>query len=107
MDLNTKKDIAKGKIKINATCDLHGLTASEAYETTIGFIYRAVERHYKTLLFITGKGENNQGVLKTSLPNWLESSALSDYVSTYSEAGNKHGGAGAYYVRLRKTGHKS
>jgi len=68
------------------------------------------------LLVITGKGgeietgdhlarilgEPERGVLRRSVPQWLEEPELRAIVLGYTTAGLRHGGEGALYVRLRK-----
>jgi hypothetical protein len=43
-----------------------------------------------------------RGVLRRVVPEWLDEPELRPFVLSYAEAGVRHGGAGALYVRLRK-----
>ena len=56
------------------------------------------------MLVITGKGKEGQGVLRRNFLLWLESPGARRLVSGYAESHPKHGGAGAFYVFLRKAG---
>ena len=50
-----------------------------------------------------GKGREGQGVLRRNFLLWLESPGARRLVSGYAESHPKHGGAGAFYVFLRRT----
>lgn len=102
LDRTTRKKISKSDLPIAATIDLHGMTEAEAYKTIRRFIARAFDSDKRTVLVITGKGKAGGGVLRRALPLWLEGEALSPMVSGYASAADKDGGAGAFYVRLRK-----
>ena len=67
------------------------------------------------MLVITGKGgeeqrrsarrlagERQRGVLRRNVPHWLEEPELRPIVLSFTQAGVRHGGAGALYVQLRK-----
>jgi DNA-nicking Smr family endonuclease len=41
------------------------------------------------------------------VPRWLEEPDLRAVVLSYTQAGPRHGGAGALYVRLRKSAARS
>ena len=44
------------------------------------------------------------GVLRRAVPLWLNEPDLRALVVSYTQASPRHGGAGALYVRLRKSG---
>lgn len=102
LDRNTRKKISKNDLPIAATVDLHGMTEAEAYKAIRRFIARAFDSEKRIVLVITGKGKVGGGVLRRALPLWLEGEVLRSMVSGYSQAADKDGGAGAFYVRLRK-----
>lgn len=68
------------------------------------------------MLVITGKGgegssqdalgslmgERQRGVLRRNVPLWLGEPDLGAIVLSFTQAGTRHGGAGALYVQLRK-----
>jgi DNA-nicking Smr family endonuclease len=67
------------------------------------------------VLVITGKGgkadrsdasfddwSTQRGVLRRSVPLWLDDPELRGIVIGYGAAGVRHGGEGALYIRLRK-----
>jgi DNA-nicking Smr family endonuclease len=47
-------------------------------------------------------GATRRGVLRRSVPLWLDEPELRAIVISYAAAGARHGGDGALYVRLRK-----
>jgi len=108
--------IAAGRTDIDDRIDLHGLRQAEAHARLRSFLARAYAGGAKTVLVITGKGgeaerldplsamgEGQRGVLRRNVPLWLAQGELRHIVLSYSPAGTRHGGAGAFYVRLRKS----
>lgn len=108
--------IAGGRQPIDARVDLHGLRQGEAHRKLTAFLARAQAQGHRTVLVITGKGacesdreapfweRSDRGVLKTAVPLWLAEPALRAYVVGFATAHHRHGGEGALYVRLRRTG---
>jgi len=95
--------LKRGRLPIDATLDLHGLTQSEAHAAVQGFVARAAERGRRTLLIVTGKGRRDGvGVLKSALPRWLNEAPVRDDILALAEARPEHGGSGAFYVLLRR-----
>ena len=113
LDRRTSQKLRNGRIPIDATLDLHGMRQDEAHRRLISFIEGGQRQRYKCVLVITGKGSGSssdrpwgadagRGVLRTALPNWLQTEPLSRYVVKYQAAHIHHGGSGAYYLFLRK-----
>ncbi|MCY4414457.1 MAG: Smr/MutS family protein [Alphaproteobacteria bacterium] len=100
-DPTLTKKIKALKIKIEASLDLHGHTAAEAEEMVFYFLSQSVRKKMRCVLIITGKGENNLGILRKSLPQWCCSPRLSPLVVQVSQAHQNYGGSGAFYVILR------
>jgi DNA-nicking Smr family endonuclease len=97
--------LRRGKMRVEARLDLHGMTQQEAYGALNRFISSCIASERRTLLVITGKGgvlEENKGVLRRMLPLWLEEPPLRDKVLAFVQAPRKDGGDGAFYIRLRK-----
>ncbi len=104
-----KKRVEGGRIGIDATLDLHGMTQAEAHGALIHFLLRAHGNDARLVLIVTGKGRPDRtrdgveaGVLRRALPHWLRDRILKGVVLGFEEAGRGHGGAGALYVRLRR-----
>jgi DNA-nicking Smr family endonuclease len=115
-DRRKMRQIASGKLEIEARIDLHGMRQRDAETHLRAFLLDAHARGLKTVLVITGKGGEPQrgdymveqlggsrrGVLRRSVPGWLDGPDLRAVVVGYTNAGVRHGGEGALYVQLRK-----
>jgi DNA-nicking Smr family endonuclease len=84
--------------------DLHGLTQPEAHSLLLSFLSRAHADGVRHVLVITGKGASfgSDGVLRRAVPQWLATPPFSSLVSGIDEASRRHGGGGAFYVRLKR-----
>ncbi|MCZ8334162.1 MAG: Smr/MutS family protein [Rhodobacteraceae bacterium] len=111
MDAKLHGRMVRGKVMPEARIDLHGMTLAEAHPELIRFILNAQSEGLRLVLVITGKGKRRDdtgpipqrmGALRHQVPQWLRMSPLSHAVLQISEAHLKHGGAGAYYVYLRR-----
>jgi DNA-nicking Smr family endonuclease len=106
------KKVRRGRIEIDGTIDLHGMTQTEAREALRRYIFTRAARGDRTILVITGKGAKTdndyvaamteRGILRTMLPIWLSEPGLNHLISGWSLAARGHGGEGAWYVRLRR-----
>jgi DNA-nicking Smr family endonuclease len=104
LDLPTRKKLSKGRLPIEGTVDLHGLTQSEAHALLLSFLHRAYADGRRYVLVITGKGESygSDGILKRAVPAWFATPRFRALVSGQEGAARRHGGGGALYVRLRR-----
>lgn len=119
LDRRTRQRLMRGQVEIDARLDLHGETAITAPHVLSAFLRRARDRGCRTVLVVTGKGGGDyvrhtlhsseywhaperQGLLRRSFPEWLASPSLRDAVAGYQPAHPRHGGGGAWYVRLRR-----
>lgn len=96
------RQIKSGQAEITARIDLHGKTRDQAMTSLRSFLNGAARAGHRTVLVITGKGTGGNGVIRRSLPVWLNEEPLASLVIAYSEAQPKDGGSGAFYVRLRR-----
>ena len=99
IDSNSKRRLFRGEVPINRRLDLHGLTAARAQIRLENFIQQAAYDGCRCVLVITGKGA---GVLQGHVPGWLKRPPLSPLVLALAEARPADGGAGAFYVLLRR-----
>ena len=104
IDRRLRQRLARGQVEIDARLDLHGRTLSEAHAALLRFLHRAQGEGAKTVLVITGKGgaDAGRGALRRQVPLWLALPELRSHVLGVEEAHAAHGGAGAFYVRLRR-----
>jgi DNA-nicking Smr family endonuclease len=107
--------IARGHVEIDARLDLHGLRQADAERQLRTFLLRARADGLRTVLVITGKGgergsedqydaidRSARGILRRSVPMWLEAADLRECVAGIAPAHIRHGGSGALYIHIRK-----
>jgi DNA-nicking Smr family endonuclease len=89
------------KKTIQARLDLHGHTMASA-EIALKRFFNAVQcQDFRFVLVITGKGHvEHRGVIRTFTVQWFKEN--SKYVVGYTQAAPKDGGAGAFYVHVRR-----
>jgi DNA-nicking Smr family endonuclease len=98
-----KRGVARGKQAIDARLDLHGLTQAQAHGALLRFLHNAHARDARLVLVLTGKGRGAEpGVLRRQVPQWLGLPEFRALVLGFEDAGARHGGEGALYVRLRR-----
>jgi DNA-nicking Smr family endonuclease len=102
-----KAQLSRGRKEIEARLDLHGMTQARAHRALSGFLHRAHGDGLTFVLIITGKGkigaESERGVLRRQVPQWLSQPEFRAFVVGFEEAHIGHGGAGALYVRIRRS----
>ena len=110
IEKNKLRRIKSGKIAIEGTLDLHGLSLLEAEKQLKIFVGKSLERKKRFLLIITGKGKNSRPdiygksqTIKSEINKWISDSYYSDKVQYISQALDKHGGGGAFYFFLRNS----
>lgn len=101
-DRAAEKRVRRGKLDIGATLDLHGHTQVTARAALTRFLRAAQARGDKTVIIVTGIGRAGEGVLKRCLPEWLGRSDVRPLVSGYAQAHRAHGGAGAFYLFIKR-----
>jgi DNA-nicking Smr family endonuclease len=114
LDKRLMRRLARGRSAVDRSIDLHGMTQAEAHDALRGFLAGAQARGDRLVVVVTGKGaarasgpeswDEAPGVLRRSVPHWLHAPDLRAIVLGFEEAGRAHGGAGALYVRLRRSG---
>lgn len=111
IDRKTRARLSRGRMEVDARIDLHGLRQDAAHHRLRRFLLDGQEAGHRLVLVITGKGSTalptdfgreERGVLKRSVPAWLDSPELRPLVAGYDVAGPRHGGSGALYVRIRR-----
>lgn len=110
IDANTLQRFKREKLGVEATLDLHGFCADDAYQAVKNFIISSFNQKLRAVLIITGKGLScddedifaQKGVLKQLVPEWLKTDDLSPLILTYIHPSPKLGGTGALYILLRR-----
>ena len=94
--------------------DLHGFTLDQANKQVREIILSCIEKKYKEILLITGKGKHSTndkdiykskdlGRLKYSVPEFINSDQeLSSLIVSIRDAKIKDGGEGAIIIKLKK-----
>lgn len=103
-DPRLDRRVARGRTPIEATLDLHGhtqVTARRVFET---FLATARMRGNRCVLVITGKGDpsSGKGILRKRVQEWVNEPGLRADIVRVSQAHPRHGGAGAFYLFLKK-----
>ena len=107
IDKRKLRDLKRGRIQPEAILDLHGLRRFEAQEKVNRFIEISIQKKFRLILIITGKGRrsynsNSVGVLREKFPQWISNLPQADKILTVVQASALHGGSGAFYVYMRK-----
>lgn len=105
LDQRTFQRLKRGLIAPEAEIDLHRLTQDQAHAALYRFVVASQAAGRRCVLVITGKGYGSAGavgVLKTSVPRWLNEPALRVRVLALAYATAAWGGDGALFVLLRR-----
>ncbi|MEL7348871.1 MAG: Smr/MutS family protein [Pseudomonadota bacterium] len=113
LDRRTAERLRRGEREPDARIDLHGMTAERAHRALDRFIGAAASSGARVVLVITGKGGRHapqdapwlppgRGVLRDAAPRWLRQGTHGHRILGIYEAHLRHGGAGAFYVYLKK-----
>ena len=102
--------MGKAAIAPDFTLDLHGHSLEAAHSRLDHGLALAVAQHARLVLVITGKprpvaaadrGER-RGAIRAKLLDWLAAGPHASRIAAVRPAHQKHGGAGALYVVLRR-----
>ena len=104
VDRRLGERLRRGQLAIDARLDLHGHFYDSGAREVADFIASAYERGLRMVLIVTGKGSRSggEGILRQSLPRWLNAPGLRHRVLAFSAAQPRHGGDGAFYVLLKR-----
>ena len=119
--LSKKEKLPNKDIKIDKklsfktkSIDLHGYTFEEANKTIENFIIKSFQENINKLIVVTGKGIHSQNekdpyvsrnlsILKYSVPEFISSNKnLLKIIYEMKDAKIEDGGAGAFYIFLKK-----
>jgi DNA-nicking Smr family endonuclease len=97
-----EKRVRRGKLEIGGSLDLHGHTQDTGRAALGRFLRASQRRGDRTVIVVTGVGRGGEGVLKRRLPEWLADGDIRPLVAGFAPAHRVHGGAGAFYVFLKR-----
>lgn len=118
-DRRTAQKLSRGQVEPDARIDLHGHGLEVARMQLYHFLERERRNGSRLVLVITGKGASpfarhtlhgtgffhapeREGRLRREVPMWLNEHVFREHVSGLQPAHPRHGGGGAYYLRLRR-----
>jgi DNA-nicking Smr family endonuclease len=112
LDATWDRKIRTGEVLPDMIIDLHGHSQMHAFRKLQQDIRKAAARRARLVLVITGKGDPDpetwpapdprRGMLRQAFPAWLEASDIAPYITSVRQAHKRHGGAGAWYVVLKR-----
>ncbi len=110
VDRKIERRLKAGRLEPGRKTDLHGMDRKQAYGVLKRFLQGCHHDGVRLALVVTGKGrgqpvawhEEEPGVLRRSLPEWLQRPPLAEIVQHFCPAHVAHGGEGAYYVFLKR-----
>ena len=102
IDRTSARRMQRGQAPIEDRLDLHGLSQEQAQKEVKAFIGTAVQKNFRHVLIITGKGRDGHGILREKVPQWLKDAPLCYHLNAISYAQPKDGGKGALYIRLKR-----
>lgn len=105
LDKRTLSKLRRGQIRIEAEIDLHGRTQDEAHRALLAFLAAAQASGRRCVRVITGRGlrgDGTTGVLRRSVPIWLNQPGNRERILAFCYATPADGGEGALYVLLRR-----
>ncbi len=119
LDRRTAQRLTRGQVEIDGRIDLHGSSIEQARLMLLRFLEQSQLNGLRTVLVITGKGESpfsrhtlhgtghfhvpeRAGRLRRLATEWFHEIEFRRLVSGFQPAHPKHGGGGAYYVRIRR-----
>ncbi len=118
-DRRTAQKLNRGQSEPDARIDLHGEGVETARIKLLHFLASQRHRGARLVLVITGKGSSpfarhtlhgtthfhapeREGKLRREVPLWLNEEGFRIHAVGFQPAHPRHGGGGAFYVRLRR-----
>lgn len=118
-DRRTAQRLGRGNVEPEARIDLHGENLETARFAVLNFVFRQRQMGNRLVLVITGKGASpfarhtlhghnhfhtpeREGKLRREVPMWFHESEFRQHIIGFQPAHPRHGGGGAFYVKLRR-----
>ncbi|HUQ12768.1 MAG TPA: Smr/MutS family protein [Novosphingobium sp.] len=111
LDGTWERKLAKAQIAPDFEIDLHGDTLDRAYTRLMASLGQAIANEARLVLVIAGKARphddhasrgQRRGAIRAKLLDWLAASPHAGRIAAVRPAAQRHGGAGAVYVVLRR-----
>ena len=119
LDRRTAQRLTRGQVDIERRLDLHGSGIEVARVQLMSFLREAQAAGARNVLVITGKGDSpfsrhtlhgsghfhapeRAGRLRRLVTEWFHEADFRSLVAGFQPAHPRHGGGGAFYVRVRR-----
>ena len=105
LDLSIVGQLQARQFSPEAHIDLHGLNSEQAFSNLVGFFRSSYYKGVRVALVVTGRGLNSMNgvpVLRAKVQEWFTHEPFKRVVLAFCTAKQEDGGAGAFYVLLRK-----
>jgi DNA-nicking Smr family endonuclease len=105
LDGGWDRRLARGLVQPDRSLDLHGHNLATAWELLDRRLREAVGDGVRVLLLITGKppsDKSGRGAIRAAVGDWLAASPYAGDIAAVRNAHQRHGGAGALYIILRR-----
>lgn len=107
LDRRARAQLLRRHQRVDRTLDLHGMGRVEAYQAVRQCLARAAQEGLRHLVIVTGKGtRDGAGVLRASLPHWLNEPVLRGLIIGIAHGAPHEGGDGMMHVLLRRGLHE-
>lgn len=111
LDGHWNRKLKSGQIAPDYTLDLHGSTLDGAYTRIMHGLDQARSMGARVVLVIAGRERpvdpadrgQRRGAIRAKLLDWLAASHHADAISAVRKAHQRHGGAGALYLVLKRS----
>ena len=124
LDRRSERRMTRGQVEIESRIDLHGTGIERSRERLLNFVETSRAQGLRLVLVITGKGASpftrhtlhgadhfhapeRQGRLRRLVPDWFHEGVFREHIAGFQPAHPRHGGGGAFYVKLRKKERKA
>lgn len=105
LDLSLVGQLQSRQFSPETHIDLHGLNSEQAFHTLVGFFRSAYYKGVRVALIVTGRGRNSPNgapILRGRVQEWFTHDPFKRVVLAFCSAKQEDGGAGAFYVLLRR-----
>jgi DNA-nicking Smr family endonuclease len=111
LDGTWDRRIASGGAAPERMIDLHGCTVAQAHQRLLRELDMALADDVRVVLVVTGKAPRSdasridlplRGIIRASIHDWVGASRHAGQIAAIRSAHQKHGGAGALYIILRR-----
>ena len=105
LDLGIVAQLQSRQFSPESHIDLHGLNSEQAFSNLVAFFRSSYYKGVRVALVVTGRGLNSMNgvpILRAKVQDWFTHDPFKRVVLAFCTAKQEDGGAGAFYVLLRK-----